>query len=75
MPDNDLSSDDDNGTLAPGPEPRAGDAEAAVAPKNDKDPYEVGWEGGDSDPLNPRSFKILRKWVIVFVVCFCSFCV
>lgn len=41
----------------------------------EKDPFEVGWEGGDSDPLCPRSFSKVRKWIIVFIVAFASFCV
>lgn len=39
------------------------------------DPYEVRWEGGDSDPLNPRSMSLLRKWVIVGITSFGSLCV
>lgn len=34
----------------------------------EKDPYEVGWDGGDADPWHPRSFNKARKWVIVFIV-------
>ncbi|KAF2804738.1 MFS general substrate transporter [Mytilinidion resinicola] len=30
--------------------------------------YVVTWEGGDSDPLNPRSMSKLRRWVIVIIV-------
>ncbi|KAF4974339.1 hypothetical protein FZEAL_8737 [Fusarium zealandicum] len=41
----------------------------------EKDPFEVGWENGDEDPLCPRSFKKARKWVIVFIVSFASLCV
>lgn len=28
----------------------------------------VGWDDGDNDPLNPRSFPALRKWWYVAVV-------
>ncbi|KOS17271.1 putative drug/proton antiporter [Escovopsis weberi] len=33
----------------------------------EKDSYEVSWDDGDNDPLNPRSFSTARKWFIVFV--------
>lgn len=39
------------------------------------DPYEVRWNGGDSDPLNPRSMPLWRKWVIVGITSFGSLCV
>ncbi|KAL1871180.1 hypothetical protein VTK73DRAFT_2231 [Phialemonium thermophilum] len=41
----------------------------------DKDPFEVSWENGDEDPLNPRSMKLWRKWTIVLITCSGSFCV
>ncbi|KAF4966071.1 hypothetical protein FSARC_6197 [Fusarium sarcochroum] len=41
----------------------------------EKDPFEVGWENGDNDPLCPRSYNKTRKWIIVFIVSFASFCV
>lgn len=41
---------------------------ALGAGQPEKDPYEVGWDGGDDDPLNPRSFHKARKWLIVFIV-------
>lgn len=41
---------------------------ALEAGQPEKDPYEVGWDGGDADPLNPRSFNKARKWLIVFIV-------
>jgi hypothetical protein len=44
-------------------------------PATEKDPFEVGWDGGDDDPLCPRSFSKIRKWVIVTVVCSASLCV
>jgi hypothetical protein len=51
-----------------------------VAPYNhpsaeDHDPYEVGWDGGDSDPLCPRSFPAWRKWLIICITSIGSFCV
>ncbi|KAM7224214.1 MFS general substrate transporter [Rhypophila decipiens] len=42
---------------------------------DEKDPYEVVWDGGDSDPLNPRSMPLWRKWVIVGITSFGSLCV
>ncbi|KAM0252872.1 hypothetical protein ACHAQJ_007502 [Trichoderma viride] len=41
---------------------------ALEAGQLDKDPYEVGWDDGDNDPLNPRSFSKARKWLIVLIV-------
>ncbi|TVY24708.1 Efflux pump [Lachnellula hyalina] len=41
----------------------------------EKDPWEVHWEGGDSDPLNPRSLSTAKKWVIVIIVSMSSLCV
>ncbi len=38
-------------------------------------PFEVGWDDGDADPLNPRSMSPFRKWLIVFLTCSGSFCV
>ncbi|KAK4147510.1 major facilitator superfamily domain-containing protein [Dichotomopilus funicola] len=61
-----------------GPEdPEAGLA-AAAAGANDvaeRDPFEVGWEGGDADPLCPRSFPTWRKWLIIAITSVGSFCV
>ncbi|KAL7938497.1 major facilitator superfamily domain-containing protein [Trichoderma chlorosporum] len=37
----------------------------------EKDPYEVGWDDGDNDPLCPRSFNKGRKWLIV-LICACG---
>ncbi|KAJ0369898.1 hypothetical protein COL154_001704 [Colletotrichum chrysophilum] len=34
----------------------------------EKDPFEVSFDGGDSDPMCPRSMSKLRKWVIVSIV-------
>lgn len=41
----------------------------------EKDSFEVGWDGGDNDPMCPRSFNKTRKWIITLIVSFCSFCV
>lgn len=40
-----------------------------------KDPYEVGWDDGDNDPMNPRSMTKARKWFIVFITSFGCFAV
>jgi hypothetical protein len=40
-----------------------------------KDPFEVSWEGGESDPMNPRSMSGARKWLVVLIVSASSFCV
>lgn len=40
----------------------------------EKDPFEVGWDGGDSDPLCPRSFSKARKWIITMIVAMVGFC-
>ncbi|KAK3292757.1 major facilitator superfamily domain-containing protein [Chaetomium fimeti] len=39
------------------------------------DPFEVGWDGGDSDPMCPRSFPTWRKWLIIAITSVGSFCV
>lgn len=55
------------------------DSEEAVdvetAGENGVDPYEVHWENGDKDPLNPRSMSYARKWLVVIIVAASSFCV
>jgi hypothetical protein len=48
------------------------DTECGVA---EKDPFEVGWGNGDSDPLNPRSWGTVKKWLIVIICSLSSFCV
>lgn len=40
---------------------------AVEAGPSEKDPYEVGWDDGDNDPLCPRSFNKARKWLIVLI--------
>ena len=51
------------------------DDEAALETAPQSDPFEVGWEGGDDDPLCPRSMKTWRKWTIVAITSSGSFCV
>ena len=57
------------GVIAPYNHPAAAGSGVEV------DPYEVGWEGGDADPLNPRGLPVWRKWVIVGITSVGSFCV
>jgi hypothetical protein len=40
-----------------------------------KDPFEVGWENGENDPMNPRSKSKTAKWTIVLICSIASFCV
>lgn len=55
--------------------PPAPSAEPSPSAVPEKDPYEVTWDGGDADPLCPRSMGTARKWLIVFITCFGSACV
>ncbi|PBP27685.1 MFS general substrate transporter [Diplocarpon rosae] len=41
----------------------------------EKDSFDVGWDGGDSDPLNPRSLSLARKWLVVLIISASSLCV
>lgn len=41
----------------------------------EKDPWEVRWDGGDNDPANPRSMTMARRWIIVIIVSASSLCV
>jgi hypothetical protein len=49
-----------------------GDVEAG---RQEKDPWEVKWDGGDNDPANPRSMTMARRWLIVIIVSASSLCV
>ncbi|RSL95981.1 hypothetical protein CEP52_011719 [Fusarium oligoseptatum] len=51
------------------------DEDSQQTDETEKDPFEVRFENGDEDPLCPRSFGKARKWIIVFIVSFASFCV
>ncbi|KAM7207434.1 putative multidrug protein [Naviculisporaceae sp. PSN 640] len=62
----------ENGT---GPGTRTAGENSGTESDEKVDPYEVRWEGGDSDPLNPRSMPLWRKWVIVGITSFGSLCV
>ncbi|KAI1780570.1 MFS general substrate transporter [Hypoxylon cercidicola] len=50
------------------------DTLASTQPQNEKDPFEVAWDG-DDDPLCPRSMSIVRKWLVVVTVGMGSLCV
>lgn len=39
------------------------------------DPFEVHWDWGRADPLNPRSLSYARKWLILLVVSVSALCV
>jgi hypothetical protein len=54
-------------------EDEIGDVEAGG--QVEKDPFEVHWDGGDSDPMNPRSRSMGRKWLVVLIVSASSLCV
>lgn len=41
----------------------------------EKDPFEVAWENGERDPMNPRSKSKLAKWAIVLICSLASLCV
>jgi hypothetical protein len=64
---NGYSCDEDSEDTAAPPESEQEPAE--------KDPFEVGWDGGDNDPMCPRRFGHARKWLIVCIVSFASLCV
>lgn len=49
--------------------------EAAGETEDEEKRFEVTWEGGDSDPLNPRSMATWRKWIIIAVLSVGSFAV
>ncbi|KAI5464641.1 major facilitator superfamily domain-containing protein [Mariannaea sp. PMI_226] len=56
-------------------DPSGGSKDEMQVPEPEKDPFEVGWDNGDEDPLCPRSFNKGRKWLIVTIVSMASFCV
>lgn len=41
----------------------------------EKDSFVVGWDQGSRDPLCPRRFNTMRKWIIVSIVSMASLCV
>lgn len=45
------------------------------APEQGGDPFEVSFEGGDSDIWSPRSHSNTKKWIITLIVACASFCV
>lgn len=76
----DLDDTDEGEDDGPTPDPEAAAAAAAAdvrraRSKEDKDPFEVCFEGGNADPWNPRSMPTMRKWVITGLASSGSFCV
>lgn len=47
---------------------------AGIAPEDDEKYFTVTWDG-DQDPEDPKSMSKARKWLIVIIVSFTSFCV
>ena len=43
--------------------------------EEEKDPFEVGWQNGEKDPMNPRSKSKIAKWAIVLICSLASLCV
>lgn len=39
----------------------------AIEVTAEDDPFIVGWDGGDADPLSPRSRSNFQKWTIVLI--------
>lgn len=39
------------------------------------EPFLVSWDGGDADPMNPRSMTNARRWAITLIVSASSLCV
>ncbi|KAG6014653.1 hypothetical protein E4U41_004794, partial [Claviceps citrina] len=70
-----VAEDDDDEDDGGGGEARTGAHAGDGARGPAKDTYEVGWDGGDADPLCPRSFSSTRKWLITLLVSHVSFCV
>ncbi|OGE54339.1 hypothetical protein PENARI_c006G02618 [Penicillium arizonense] len=71
--DSEIQSLDDTSKTAT-PDMARADQKAQSPPSTEKDSYEVGWEGGEADPLCPRSYSTLKKWRITLVICFVSLC-
>ena len=51
------------------------DSSDATRTSEEIDQFEVDWDGGDDDPLCPRSMSLPRKWMMVFITCIGSLCV
>ncbi|KAG6178292.1 hypothetical protein E4U36_006538 [Claviceps purpurea] len=74
--DHDYDDDDDDEDDGVHSEGNAGtEARRTSHSAQGKDPFEVGWDGGDADPLCPRSFSSKRKWLITLIVSHVSLCV
>lgn len=77
--DDDVESDTTGRSIiAPYNHPAAEEAtadEVEHGGQPERDPFEVGWDGGDADPMCPRSMPLWRKWLIVFITSVGSFTV
>lgn len=51
------------------------EAHIEAADPQEEDPYEVRWDKGGSDSMNPRTMDTLRKWVTVLILSASSLCV
>lgn len=69
------SSESSNDVTIGGKEAAGASIADEALPVAEKDPFEVTWDGGDADPLCPRSINILRKWLIVGITCLGAACV
>ena len=43
--------------------------------QSDDESFDVKWDGGDADPLNPRHKSKLHKWIIVLILSSAALCV
>jgi len=71
----DIEQGADGAVVAPYNHPNPSSAGAIGGASPERDPYEVGWDGGDADPMCPRSMPTWRKWLIVGITSVGSFCV
>lgn len=72
---NGYSCDDYPGDGSEEDTPEGGADTSGSQTPEDKDPYEVTFDGGDADLMCPRSMGTARKWLIVSIVSGASFCV
>jgi hypothetical protein len=61
------NEDAERGATTPGANDGVG-TPGSWTPNDKNDTFEVAFEGGDSDPMCPRSMKTARKWLIVSVL-------
>ena len=58
----------ENNLLALPPTTAALNPNMGMIVESENDSIEVHWNGGDADPLNPRSLSQGKKWMILLVV-------